>query len=96
MVVPCSDGQLLCLLWKEKSYKRGKKKTYIIVSSQELKSFLKMLTYFGDEFESDVLHKIKDDFPACKLKCVKLYSIILNLNVLSKNIPSLKVYVMSI
>lgn len=48
-----------------------------------------MLVCFGDEFESDAhlskiktsLHKIKDDFPACKLKCVKLYSIILNLNV---------------
>lgn len=38
---------------KKKVTKEVKKKNYIIVSSQELKSFLKMLTCFGDEFASD-------------------------------------------
>lgn len=59
---------------KKKVTKEVKKKTYIIVSSQELKSFLKMLTCFGDEFESDAhLSKIKT--PHCcsiKLKMTSL------------------------
>ena len=39
---------------KKKVTKEVKKKqTYIIESSEDLKSFLKMLTCFGDEFESD-------------------------------------------
>ena len=53
---------------KKKVTKEVKKQTYIIVSSQERKSF-KMLTYFGDEFESDAhLFKIKTPHYCCSIK----------------------------
>ena len=38
---------------KKKVTKEVKKQTYIIESSEDLKSSLKMLTCFSDEFESD-------------------------------------------
>ena len=68
---------------KKKVTKEVKKKSYIIVSSQELKSFLKMLTCFGDEFESDAhLSKIKTPHYCCSIK-LKMSSLPANLNVLN-------------
>ena len=53
---------------KKKVTKEVKKQIYIIISSQQRKSF-KMLTYFGDEFESDAhLFKIKTPPYCCSIK----------------------------